>query len=157
MPNHRMSRRLAPALLGAGLAVIAASSAHAGLGDPVDQVARDRAVLRAPAVRTTSMPSYDRHELVTDDGATIHEYATHDGTVFAVDFNGPSIPDMQTMLGAHFDAYLAAARAHRGNHHVMSFADNGIVVTIVKLPRGFSGSAHVPALLPQGVVAEDLR
>jgi hypothetical protein len=131
-----------------------AAPAYAGLGDAV---AVDASRLRAASVKTVAMPLYDRHEIVTDDGATIHEFAARDGTVFAVDFAGPAIPDLQTMLGSHYADYLASARAHHGNHHVMSFDENGLVVTIVKLPRGFTGSAQVSALMPQGVTAEDLR
>jgi hypothetical protein len=131
--------------------------AQAGLGDAATSVARDRQVLRADTATTTSMPMYDRHEITTADGATIHEFVAHDGTVFAVNFSGPAIPDMKTMLGAHYDSYLAAAKAHRGNHHVMSFTADGMVVTIIKLPRGFQGAAHLPALLPQGVNAQDLQ
>jgi hypothetical protein len=150
------TKRVASLLL-VGLSCGWMSIAQAGLGDAATSVARDRQVLRADTVTTTTMPMYDRHEITAVDGTSIREFAAHDGTVFAVSFSGPAIPDMKTMLGAHYDSYLTAAKAHRGNHHVMSFTSDGMVVTIVKLPRGFQGSAHLPALLPQGVNAQDLQ
>jgi hypothetical protein len=67
------------------------------------------------------------------------------------------MPDMKTLLGDHYDAYLAAARVHRGNHHVMSFEADGMVVTIVKQPRGSSGQALLPGLVPPGVDPQELR
>jgi hypothetical protein len=135
----------------------AMSPAFAGLGDPAAAVARDRATLRADAVTTTTMPMYDRHEMTTGDGASVREFAAHDGTVFAVDFSGPSMPDMKTLLGSQYDHYLTATTAHRGNHHVMTFTEGGLVVTIVKAPRGFTGHAVLPALVPAGADLGDLR
>ncbi len=134
--------------------------AHAALGDTAASIGHDRQVMNAEP-STTSMPSYDRHELKTADGAVVREYATRDaagGKVFAIGFDGPTMPDMKTVLGAHYDRYMAAAAARRGhNHHVMTFDADGLVVTIVRMPRGFQGEARLPALVPQGVAVEDLR
>lgn len=149
-----------------GVAIVVAASvvcttvAHAALGDVAASIDRDRQVMNAEP-STTSMPAYDRHVLKTADGATVREYATRDasgGRVFAIDFEGPTMPDMKAVLGENFDRYVAATARSRGhNHHVMSFDEDGLVVTIVKLPRGFQGAARLPALLPPGVTAQDLR
>lgn len=133
------------------------TSAHAGLGDAATSVEQDRQVLRSASVKRVSMPAYDRHEMQTDDGTTIHEFAARDGTVFAFDFNGPAMPDLKVLLSTHYDDYMAAAREHRGNHHVLSFSRGGVVFTLRRLPRGFEGSAHMPSLLPPGVTADQLR
>jgi hypothetical protein len=153
-------KRVSLSLAVAVLVVVQCMPARAGLGEPATAVARDRAALRAVTATTTTLPQYDRHDLVTDDGGTIREFSAHDGTVFAVDFAGQALPDLKTMLGTHYDDYLAAARAHRargGSRHVLTFDADGLVVTIVKLPRGFTGHAHVSALMPAGLRAEDLR
>lgn len=131
--------------------------AFAGLGDTVAAIARDRVAFRAGAVTTTAMPTYERHEMTTGDGANVREFAARDGTVFAVDFAGPAMPDMKALLGPQYDRYVAATRAHRGDHHVMTFAEDGLSVTIVKAPRGFSGHAVLPALVPAGADLGDLR
>ena len=136
--------------------------AHAGLGDVVGSSTADRAASFADAVTTTTMGAYDRKDLTTADGGSVREYVTqaaaNGGTVFAVTFAGPTMPDLKAVLGAHYDAYLTAARAHRGNHHVLSFvADDGMVMRIVKLQRGFAGQARLPAQMPRGVTLEDLR
>ncbi len=144
----------------AGALTLVAPMCHAALGDAAASVGRDGQLMNAEP-STTAMPLYDRHELRTADGATVREYATRDasgGTVFAVNFDGPSMPDMKALLGTSYDRYVAAAAKVRGhNHHLMSFDADGLAVTIVKQPRGFQGEAHLPALMPQGVRAEDLR
>ncbi len=131
-------------------------SAHAGLGETVTSVARDRAALGADTQTTTAMPMYDRHAFTTAGGTSVREFAAHDGTVFAVNFSGPTMPDLKTVLGTHYDAYMAAAQARHRNHHVLSFEADGVVVTIVKFQRGFQGAAHVPAAVPNGVSVQEL-
>ena len=82
---------------------------------------------------------------------------TRSGTVFAVAFSGPSIPDLRVLLAQHYAAYLAEAARPRVNHRAMSIESPGLVLSIVKLPRGFVGSAHVPTLVPAGVAPRELR
>jgi hypothetical protein len=143
----------------------ATSAAHAGLGQTVTSIARDRLAMQADGVATTSMGTYDRHEITTSEGVSVREYsargtAAGGGTVFAVQFDGPGLPDMKTVLGPHYDRYVAATRIQQQrarNHHLMSFDDDGLVVTIVKLPRGFSGEAHLRSATPQGVDVRELR
>jgi Protein of unknown function (DUF2844) len=145
---------------GIGMLLIAAvPAAHAALGDGAASVARDRDALRATAVTTSTFGNFDRHEMVTGQGATIREFADKSGTVFAVDFSGPAMPDLRTMLGTRYQAYVDAAKAQqRGhNHHVLSIQTDDMVLSIVRHPRGMQGQARLPALFPAGVTVEDLR
>lgn len=139
-------------------ALLSVPVAVAGLGDPVASVARDHAQLRGTALVVTPLQAYDRHEITTDDGTRVREYVSRAGTVFGVTFAGPSLPDLKVVLAGHYDEYTAAAAAARpGSHHVLAINTPGLVVTVIKRPRGFSGSAHVPALLPAGTTAGDLH
>jgi hypothetical protein len=139
-------------------AAAVAGPASAALGEPAASVMADRKALAAEAVSATAAGAYERHELTTPDGTSVREFASPAGGVFAVDFSGPTMPDLKTVLGAHYATYEAAARARRGtNHHVFSFASDGVVMTVTKLPRGFSGRAHLPAAVPAGVDVNDLR
>jgi len=145
----------APALLCFGLTL--APAAHAGLGEAVESVQRDHAALRGSSLAVTAAQAYDRHEITTPDGTRVREYVSHAGTVFAVTWSGRSLPDLKVVLAQHYDEYASAATGRRGNHHVLSIATPGLVLNIRKLPRGFTGGAHVPALLPPGVAAQDIR
>ncbi len=132
-------------------------AAHAGLGEPVESVQRDHAALRGKALAVTPAATFDRHEITTAEGTRVSEYASRAGTVFAVTWSGRSLPDLKVVLGQHYDAYAAATTRHRGNHHVFTIETADLVLHIRKLPRGFTGSAHVPALLPPGTAAVDIR
>ncbi len=138
---------------------VAAPAAHAALGDPATSVAADRKALAADEVRTTPSGSYDRHEFTTPDGTSVREFASQANGVFAIDFSGPTMPDLKTVLGTHYAAYEAAAGVRRSvvNHHVFSFSGDGVVMTVTKLPRGFVGHAHLPAAVPAGVDVDSLR
>ena len=138
-------------------ALVTAPAAPAGLGEGTASIARDHAALHGHALQITPMQSYDRHELTTASGTKVREYASRDGTVFAVAFAGPSVPDLKVLLGARYDEYARAVAARAGNHHVLSINSPGLVMQVIKLPRGLIGRAHVPALLPAGVSPGDLR
>jgi hypothetical protein len=134
-----------------------APAARAGLGEAVDSVQRDHAALHGAALSVTPMLNYDLHETTTVDGTHLRQYATRAGTVFAVAWSGPALPDLKLVLGKNYDAYVAAASAHRGSHHVLNIATPELVLNITKHSRGFTGHAHLPALLPAGTTAQELR
>ncbi len=146
-----------PAGLALAAALALAPAAEAGLGEGVTAIARDHAALRGGALQVTPMQAYDRHELTTASGTRVREYASRSGTVFAMSFEGPTVPDLKVMLGTHYEEYVTAVRARAGNHRVLTIDSPGLVMQVVKLPRGMVGRAHVPALLPAGVDARDLR
>ena len=141
--------------LALGLAAVPA--ARAGLGGNAESVARDHTELRGRTLAVTPMQDYDRQEITTVDGTRVREYLTRSGTVFGVSFDGPSLPDLKVLLGSHYVDYTAAAAARPGSHHVVVIDTPGLVLSVVKRPRGFAGQAHLPALLPSGASARDLR
>jgi hypothetical protein len=147
------ARCAAAVLLGS----LVASVANAGLGEPVDSVARDHQALRGTTLSVTAMQAYDVHETTTADGTRVRQYVSRAGTVFAVAWSGRSLPDLRIVLATHYDRYVAAAAAHRGSHHLLSVATPEVQMNIVRLPRGFAGSAQVPTLMPPGTSAEELR
>ena len=148
-------RVLALVVLALGLGAVPA--ARAGLGGAADSVAHDHAELRGQALVVTPMQDYDLHEITTADGTRVREYVSRGGTVFGVTFTGPSLPDLKVVLGSHYDEYTAAAASHAGSHHVVVVDTPGLVLSVIKRPRGFAGYAHLPALLPPGTSARDLR
>jgi hypothetical protein len=153
-----MSRQLirAGALLTAVLAAVASAPAAAALGGDVASVLRDHAALQATHIVTPTV-YYDLHEGTTADGVRLREYVDRAGKVFAVSWQGPRSPDIGALLGAHAARYQAAARVHRGSHHVLSINDADLVVSVIRLPRGWQGQALLPESLPAGVSRADIR
>jgi hypothetical protein len=147
-------RRAALALLAS--AALVPCAAEAALGGDLASIARDHESLRASV---TVMPTvaYDRHELTTTTGTRVREYADRTGKVFAVTWQGRQLPDLGQLLGGYAERYAAAARA--GTHARRALAVNApdFVLSVVRLPRGFSGQAYLPGALPAGVGREELR
>jgi Protein of unknown function (DUF2844) len=138
--------------------VLAAPAAYAGLGEASDSILRDHVAFGGSSLTVTSLAAYDVHETATTDGARVRQYVAHDGTVFAVGWSSRTQVDLRTLLAGHYDAYVAAASVpHGANHHVFSATTPGMVISIMKHPRGFTGAAYVPAAVPAGVSTGELR
>ena len=84
------------------------AAAHLG-GDAVS-VDTDRQVFHAQ-LRSIPMQQYNRHEISSASGSWVHEYATRQGTVFAVTWQGPLPPDLQQLFGKYYEQFQAAAAA----------------------------------------------
>jgi len=132
------------------LAIAAPVPAHAALGGDVASVLRDHESLHASHVVTPTV-NYDLHEGLTTDGVQLREYADRSGKVFAIGWQGPRSPDVGSLLGTFAARYYQAARLHRGSHHVLAVDQGDLVVTVVRLPRGWLGRAYLPAAIPAGV------
>jgi hypothetical protein len=89
---------------------------HATLGGKptlaVSNTAR-QSLLRSAAQPAASNPLWSLHSARSDDGVTVHEYASLDGIVFAVIWSGPVRPDMAALLGSYFPNVASAARTAR--------------------------------------------
>jgi len=96
------------------------------------------------------------HELAIPDGPVIREYENHAGRVFAVSWSGAGRPDLRVLLGAHYDAYLAACKGRRarGPHRIDV---PGMTIVQGGTQRVLFGKVVLTDELPEGLVVEDLR
>ena len=100
---------------------------------------------------------YSVQTLQLPSGTVVHEYASATGTVFAVTWSGPSLPDLSTVLGAYLSDYVAAAAAPYHDHHHVAISSTDLVVQSSGRMGSFSGRAYVPSLLPPNVSASDIQ
>ena len=129
------------------VAAVAAVPAFAALGEDVSSVQADVARMKG-ALRVTSTTAFDVHEITTSDGIAVREYLSPAGTVFAVAWSGPFMPNLREMLGTYYTQYEQAASApHYGHRHV-AVEEPGLIVQSSGRLRAFSGRAWVPALVP---------
>jgi len=142
------------ALLGAVLP--AAPPARAALGGDHGSVAADQAHLQA-SIKVTAHPLYEVHELRLTTGTTMREYAAPGGTVFAIGWDGPAMPDLQQTLGAYFSDYVDAARANQSGHHHLAATRGDLVVQSTGHMRAFIGRAYLASAVPAGVSLDELR
>ncbi|PQV53107.1 DUF2844 domain-containing protein [Paraburkholderia sp. BL21I4N1] len=101
-----------------------------------------------------------RLRTLTDAGATtVNEYATSTGLIVAYAWQGPTMPDLQTLLGPYAASYRsgAAAAAASGNLHASRVVRPDVMVESGGPMRGYVGRAWLPSALPAGVAADDFR
>lgn len=151
---HRV-RRLT--LLGIGVAALTIPGlAAASLGAQEASVAEDAVAVHA-TIRMQQRTAYRLHEINLDSGTTLREYVNAAGTVFAVAWHGPTLPNLKATLGQYFDAYVATARLKLSPHRAVRVRQDDLVIESMGHMRAFSGVAYVPSLMPAGVAAGDLQ
>jgi hypothetical protein len=132
--------------------------AMAALGGDASSVETDRAQMKA-SIKTTPAEAYSVQEIQVPGGTKIEEYVSPAGRVFAVAWHGPFFPDMQQILGAYFQPYIAALQAqpkHYGRRP-LNIQQPGLVVQTGGHIRAYWGRAYVPGMLPQGVNADEIK
>jgi Protein of unknown function (DUF2844) len=134
-----------------------APAARAALGASRGDLLQDAAALQTTRVTITAREGYDVHEMISPDGTAVRAYVEPGGRVFAVTWSGKVQPDLRVVLGPYYARYLDAARAPHPSHHVLALNAPDLVLSVVKLPRGFAGHAHLPSLVPAGTSVDALR
>jgi hypothetical protein len=134
--------------------------ASATLGSDVGSVDDDRVRMKGALMSIARNDRFAVHQLQAPNGTTVREYVSSTGTVFAVSWEGPWMPDLRQVLGRYFDAYqrtVPAVRSARRSHGPMTFRAGDLVVQVGGHPRAFAGRAYIERLMPQGLQAETLR
>jgi Protein of unknown function (DUF2844) len=132
-------------------------SASATLGESSTSTETDRVSMKA-TLRMLPSAKYTVHEIQTPSGTTVREYVSLAGTVFAVAWQGPVMPDLRQTLGGYFDRYTAATAAGKhASHRHIAVRESDLVVQSNGHMRSFSGRAYLPQLLPQGVAIEEIQ
>ena len=128
------------------------------LGGSEASVQTDLVHMQASLIRTNA-GQYTVHELHAPTGTVVREYVAG-GTVFAVAWKGPWPPDLQQLLGSYFDSFQQARQTQSGSRpgrRPIHVDLPGLVVNLAGHPRSFTGQAYVPAMLPQGMSAKEIR
>jgi len=154
--------------------VFVAGSAQASLGGNVASVVSDQnalgtsgtaAVVSASSTAATNSTSasallagYTIQTVVQTGGTTIHEYIGTDGTVFAVSWAGPFMPNLRQLFGTYFSSYqneAARLRANTNGHGPLSVDDGELVVQSTGGMHNFTGNAYLKSHVP-GTFSVDL-
>jgi hypothetical protein len=144
--------------------------AIATLGESAQSIAADQRILggqvqtlgqqqfEAEERQQPSSPdSYTVEQISTPAGVTVNEYVSASGTVFAVSWRGPRLPDLSQLLGPYFTEYQTAAAApHRQTRHLVLKTQEMVVETGGHM-RDLRGRAYIPSLLPPNVSPEEIR
>jgi hypothetical protein len=142
----------------AGMILLCGGSARAALGGDAASVRADTEEMHG-VVHSTWLQFYDVQEITTDSGMRVREFLNRNGIVFAVTWNGPAVPDLQRLLGTNFAAYTKTLRESNrsGRQRSLQMASSELVVESGGHLRAYVGRAYLPALIPTGTPASDLR
>lgn len=145
-----------------GLALLwqASTPALAGLGGTVDSVQADTVNMKAELRAATPGAGYSVQELQLPGGTVVKEYVSPSGTVFAVSWHGPFMPNLGQILGTYYQQYVAASKAavHNGaTRRHFQIRQSDLVVQSNGHMRSFHGDAYVPSLLPPNVTPSDIQ
>jgi hypothetical protein len=157
MTNVKMTN-VKKCVLGSAVLIAALSPciAAAALGEAEASVQGDAIQLRG-SIKVTEHASYRLHEIQLPSGTVVREFAGADGKVFAIAWNGPTVPNLRQTLGQYFDNYVTAAKAKHAGHHHLQIQQSDLVVQAGGHMRAFSGRAYLPQSVPAGVSIGDLH
>jgi hypothetical protein len=132
--------------------------ARASLGGDAASVAADMAELHG-VTQTTQLQQYEIQEITNDNGMRVREFLNRNGSVFAVSWSGPVIPDLRMLLGSSFASYIKelAAIKQPGTHRSLRLASAELVVESGGHMRAYSGRAYLPLLIPAGELPANLH
>jgi hypothetical protein len=97
---------------------------------------------------------YTVQETLLSSGTLVREYTDASGIVFAVSWQGPTLPDLAALLGGYFPTFQAhtdQVRAAGIRRAPVNMARDGLVLKSLGHARNFYGNAYAPALVPTGV------
>jgi hypothetical protein len=145
------------ALLAAVLtAALRPNIASAALGEPESSIQGDVAKLQG-SVNSAEHLIYRVHEITLPSGTVVREFVAQSGAIFAVAWQGPTVPNLRQALGKYFDNYVATAKATPMHRRRVDIAQPDLVVHAVGHMRSFSGIAYVPQAIPSGVSVGELK
>jgi hypothetical protein len=119
------------------------------LGQNVGSVAGDLVLMHAVAHTIDTRPGYAMHRITLPSGTLVREYVAPGGQVFGVAWEGPTLPDLKTVLGTAFDQYVAANATRRATPLAVSNSD--LVIFSSGHLRAFAGRAYLPLAVPADV------
>jgi hypothetical protein len=137
-------------LLQGALAWAALGSSPSNFGTATTQT---KMAARSLAATTgeTSAAVYTVTQSTLDSGTIVREYADAAGVVFAVSWQGPTLPDLRTLLGDKFTVMTAnAAKRPKAGHSQLAVDQSDVVIVSNGHMRAFTGRAWIPSALPTG-------
>jgi len=133
-------------------------------GDAPTVTAAAARTLAVQAADVTPVASpYQVKAFSTSFGTVVREYV-YQGSVFAVAWNGPVIPDLAQLFGhanyaIYGNAVSAQHKAHstHSNRRALTVSEPTLVVHSYGRVPHFTGSAYIPGLIPAGVSTTDIQ
>ncbi|HEV7817032.1 MAG TPA: DUF2844 domain-containing protein [Janthinobacterium sp.] len=139
------------------LLITQCASSHAALGSLPSNFGVQQNGIKARSLAAAS-GAYHTVETTLDSGTVVREFVNNSsGTVFAVSWDGPFMPDLQTLLGTNFSTLTdAAASKPKAGHSQLSIDKQDVVIVSGGHMRAYTGRAWITSQFPAGVSATDI-
>lgn len=168
--SRKFLRRAIPVVAAILLAPLS-GTAMATLGGSAQSVTADQQVLggalnAAPQTQTSGVralsqsnagPAFTVQQISIPSGATVNEYLSSDGTVFAVSWRGQRPPNLAQLFGTYFTQYQQAVVASHTQRGPRKIQTQDLVVETGGHMRNLMGRAYIPALVPAGVSVDEIQ
>jgi len=128
----------------------------AALGEPETSIQGDVAKFQG-SVNSSEHLTYRVHEISLPSGTQVREFVAQSGTIFAVAWRGPTVPNLRQALGKYFDNFLASAKVTPLHQRRLDITQTDLVVHAAGHMRAFSGIAYLPQAIPSGVSVGELK
>jgi len=137
--------------------ILPCASSYAALGKQPSDFGVQQTGVKARTLAAASS-TYHINETTLDSGTVVHEYvATSSGTVFAVSWTGPLMPDLRTLLGDSFATLTtAAAKQPKAGHSQLNITGQDVVIVSEGHMRAYNGRAWITSQLPAGFSTTDI-
>lgn len=136
------------------LSLLQGALAWAALGSSPSNFGSTTTVSKARSLAATTTAGtavYTVSQSTLDSGTVVREYVDANGVVFAVSWNGPTLPDLRTLLGDKFTVMTAnAAKRPKAGHSQLAVEQSDLVVVSNGHMRAYAGHAWIPSALPAG-------
>lgn len=126
----------------------------AKLDGDLASVQADQQAWGASTSQTTLATGATLFTQVLPEGVTVRQYVGTDGRVFAVGWDGPTLPDFARLLGTHVSIYADAVRQQKRGVSVQGAT---LVIESGGRMGSFAGRAFLPGQLPARLSAQDIR
>jgi hypothetical protein len=140
------------------IAALQAGSAFAALGSGPSDFSKASEGRQPKVLAAVSGQAYHVSESTLASGTVVREYVSAKGVVFAVSWSGPFLPDLQTLLGKHFNTMVAeAGKVPRAGHSQLHIARPEVNIQSTGHMRAFQGKAWVAGDFPAGFSVSDIQ
>lgn len=136
--------------------ILGTAPTWAVLGEYEASVTSDQQYLRGE-VRAITREGYTVHQITGADKCIVKEFVSPAGLVFGISWQGPTMPNLQQLLGSHFAEFQQAAQSRVRRRGPLVVRTDQLVVESGGHMRSFHGRAYVPSLLPKNISAEVVR
>ena len=114
-------------------------------------------------VQAVALPAvgagFSAQEVQFENGTTVTEFQSSNGTVFAIRWSGPVLPDLSYFLGKAFNTFKQENdRVRKAGSHSspVNMKLDSLVVNSSGRMKSFVGHAYVPSLVPSGVNIKEI-